>query len=52
MPVIFIGHGSPMNAIADNAFTKSLNKLGKDLPRPKAIVIISAHWLTHGRYIA
>jgi len=52
MPVVFIGHGSPMNAIADNPFTKSLNKLGKDLPRPKAIVIISAHWLTHGRFIA
>jgi len=52
MPVVFIGHGSPMNAIADNAFTQSLNKLGQDLPRPKAILIISAHWLTHGRFIA
>lgn len=45
-PVVFIGHGSPMNAVADNAFTQSLNKLGQNLPRPKAIVIISAHWLT------
>jgi 4,5-DOPA dioxygenase extradiol len=52
MPVVFIGHGSPMNAIADNAFTQSLHKLGQDLPRPKAIVIISAHWLTHDRFIA
>lgn len=46
MPVLFIGHGSPMNAIEDNEFSKNWHKLGKDLPRPKAILSISAHWLT------
>jgi 4,5-DOPA dioxygenase extradiol len=48
MPVLFIGHGSPMNIIADNAFTRHLNALGKHLPRPAAIMVISAHWLTSG----
>ncbi|MFX1519203.1 MAG: 4,5-DOPA dioxygenase extradiol [Promethearchaeota archaeon] len=51
MPVLFIGHGSPMNVISDNAFTQSLTNLGKTLPRPKAILVISAHWLTHGTKI-
>ncbi len=46
MPVVFIGHGSPMNALADNAFTDSLALLGKNIERPKAILVISAHWLT------
>ncbi len=46
MPAIFIGHGSPMNALADNAFTDSLHTLGKSIERPKAILVISAHWLT------
>ncbi|MFX1469815.1 MAG: 4,5-DOPA dioxygenase extradiol [Promethearchaeota archaeon] len=48
MPVLFIGHGSPMNIISDNKFTQDLKKLGKDLPKPKAILVISAHWLTSG----
>jgi 4,5-DOPA dioxygenase extradiol len=48
MPVLFIGHGSPMNIILDNAYTKSLVALGKRLSRPKAILVISAHWLTKG----
>jgi len=43
-PAFFVGHGSPMNAIADNAFTKSLKNLGKRLDKPKAILMISAHW--------
>ncbi len=51
MPVLFIGHGSPMNIILKNDFTESLAKLGKDLPRPKAIMVISAHWLTSGTYV-
>lgn len=46
MPVVFIGHGSPMNAIEDNPFSKTLVRLGKELPKPKAILCISAHWLT------
>ena len=49
MPVLFIGHGNPMNAITDNAFTQEWKKLGKSLPRPKAILVISAHWLTQGK---
>lgn len=48
MPVLFIGHGSPMNAIEDNNFHKSWVELGKLLPKPKAILSISAHWLTYG----
>lgn len=46
MPVLFAAHGSPMNAIADNPFTRALQALGKALPTPKAILAISAHWLT------
>lgn len=44
MPVVFVGHGSPMNALQDNEFTRHLVKLGQDLPRPRAILVISAHW--------
>jgi 4,5-DOPA dioxygenase extradiol len=48
MPVLFIGHGSPMNAIANNDFTKHLVNLGQSLPIPKKILMISAHWMTKG----
>lgn len=48
MPALFIGHGSPMNAIEDNRFSRSWRALGSDLPKPKAILCISAHWLTRG----
>ncbi len=51
MPVLFIGHGSPMNVILKNNFTESLAKLGKELPRPRAIMVISAHWLTNGTQV-
>lgn len=51
MPTIFVGHGSPMNAIEDNDFTKSLQSTGKTLPKPKAILCISAHWLTNGTFV-
>lgn len=44
MPAIFFGHGSPMNALADNAFTRQWAEIGNSLPRPKAILCISAHW--------
>lgn len=47
-PVLFVGHGSPMNITLDNEFTGSLKELGKTLPKPKAIGIFSAHWQTQG----
>jgi 4,5-DOPA dioxygenase extradiol len=51
MPVLFVGHGSPMNAIEDNEFTLRWRQMGKDIPTPKAILVISAHWLTRGTRI-
>jgi 4,5-DOPA dioxygenase extradiol len=48
LPVIFIGHGSPMNAIRENGFTHRLKAWGAALPRPSAILSVSAHWLTPG----
>ncbi len=48
MPALFIGHGNPMNAILDNPFTRALHQLALDLPKPKAILCVSAHWLTRG----
>lgn len=48
MPVLFVGHGSPMNAIEDNSFSRSWQELGRNLPIPKAILSVSAHWLTNG----
>jgi len=55
MPSLFVGHGSPMNALADNAFTRSLRKLGtefkKEGKKPSAILVVSAHWLTRGSFV-
>jgi 4,5-DOPA dioxygenase extradiol len=51
MPVLFIGHGSPMNAIEHNAFTESLGQLSARLPRPKAVCVVSAHWVTSGTHV-
>lgn len=48
MPVLFLGHGSPMNAITPNRYAAAWRQLGQDLPRPKAILAISAHWQTRG----
>jgi 4,5-DOPA dioxygenase extradiol len=48
MPVLFVGHGSPMNAIEENAFTRSLGEVRKKLSQPKSICVISAHWVTRG----
>jgi 4,5-DOPA dioxygenase extradiol len=48
MPVLFVGHGSPMNAIEDNEFSRGWREAGKALPPPKAILCISAHWETWG----
>jgi 4,5-DOPA dioxygenase extradiol len=48
MPTLFVGHGSPMNAITDNAYSREWRKLGEALPTPTAILCISAHWMTRG----
>lgn len=51
MPVLFVGHGSPMNAIEDNMFSEYWTELGKTLPKPKAVLCVSAHWLTNGTHV-
>jgi len=51
MPVLFIGHGSPMNAIEDNEFSQRWSQMGKEIPTPKAVIVISAHWLTKGTLV-
>jgi 4,5-DOPA dioxygenase extradiol len=51
MPVIFVGHGNPMYAIEENSFTRTWQNLGQILPKPQAIVVISAHWETVGTYV-
>ena len=51
MPVLFVGHGSPMNAIEHNSFTEALAELGARLPRPKAVCVVSAHWVTSGTHV-
>ena len=48
MPVLFLGHGSPMNAIEENEFVKGFRAIGKTIPTPSAILCISAHWFTKG----
>src|SRR6185369_10586549 len=52
MPVLFIGHGAPTNALESNPFTKTLETLGRELPRPQAILCLSAHWMTEGPRIS
>jgi 4,5-DOPA dioxygenase extradiol len=51
LPVLFIGHGSPMNGIEDNEFSGTWSKFGKEIPKPKAVLVVSAHWLTNGTHI-
>jgi 4,5-DOPA dioxygenase extradiol len=51
MPVLFIGHGNPMNAIATNPYTESLSRLGREIPRPKAILCVAAHWMSEGTWV-
>jgi 4,5-DOPA dioxygenase extradiol len=48
LPAIFVGHGNPMNAVSDNIYTAGWRKIGKQTPRPKAILSISAHWFVPG----
>ncbi|MFW9994553.1 MAG: 4,5-DOPA dioxygenase extradiol [Candidatus Odinarchaeota archaeon] len=52
MPVVFVGHGSPMNIIENNEFTRSLSNLGAELPEPEAILVISAHWFIRETSVA
>ncbi len=51
MPVLFLGHGNPMNAIEDNEFSQGWAAMGKTITKPKAILCISAHWETSGTFI-
>lgn len=51
MPVLFLGHGSPMNAIEENEFVQGFRKIGKEIEKPNAILCISAHWETRGTYV-
>jgi len=51
MPVLFLGHGSPMNAIEENEFVEGFRRIGKELPRPESILVVSAHWETNGTYV-
>lgn len=51
MPVLFVGHGSPMNGVEDNRFARAWAELGRTLPRPRAVLCISAHWLTEGAFV-
>lgn len=51
MPVLFLGHGSPMNAIEENEFVTGFRNIAKQIPKPNAILCISAHWETKGTYV-
>jgi 4,5-DOPA dioxygenase extradiol len=48
MPVLFVGHGNPMNAVTDNIYSRSWKQIGNELGKPNVILCISAHWLTRG----
>ena len=51
MPALFLGHGSPMNAIEENEFVKGFRTIGREIPKPDAILCISAHWETRGPFV-
>lgn len=51
MPLLFLGHGSPMNAIEENEFVTGFRNIGKNIPKPKAVLVISAHWETRGTLV-
>jgi 4,5-DOPA dioxygenase extradiol len=51
MPVLFLGHGSPMNAIEENEFVRGFREVGKKIARPRAVLVVSAHWETPGTFI-
>ena len=52
MPVLFVGHGSPMNIMLDTPYSESLRGLSRVLPRPEAVCVVSAHWLTRGTLVS
>jgi len=52
LPVLFLAHGHPINAIKDTRFTQSLSQVGKQMPRPQAIMVVSAHWETKGTFVS
>ena len=51
MPVLFVGHGSPMNGIEDNEFSEKWSSIAREIPVPSAVLVISAHWFTKGTHI-
>lgn len=51
MPVLFLGHGSPMNAIEENEFVTGFRNIAKEIPKPNAILCVSAHWETRGTFV-
>jgi 4,5-DOPA dioxygenase extradiol len=51
MPVLFLGHGSPMNAIEENEFVQGFRNIAKTIPKPNAILCVSAHWETRGTFV-
>jgi len=51
MPVLFVGHGSPMNAIEENEFVTGFRNIGNEIPKPNAILCVSAHWETKGTFV-
>lgn len=51
MPVLFLGHGSPMNAIEENQFVQGFRNIAKEIPKPQAILCVSAHWFTNGTMV-
>src|SRR5262245_7466903 len=51
LPALFLGHGNPMNAVQRNAYTEAWRALGETLPRPRAVVCVSAHWYLPGTWV-
>jgi len=51
LPVLFVGHGSPLHAIQDDPFSRKLGELGRSIERPRAILCVSAHWMTDGSWV-
>jgi 4,5-DOPA dioxygenase extradiol len=51
MPVLFLGHGSPMNAIEENEFVAGIRSIGRTIPKPNAVLCVSAHWETRGTFV-
>ena len=51
MPVLFLGHGNPMNGIEENEFVAGFREVARKIPKPKAVLCVSAHWETKGTYV-